>query len=145
MIGAKQTDGDLTSVASARWTCAPRANYFLKVLLVCVLALASFPFASTHAKSHLASEGQSQIQSQIMTSDHLSPEKDYSEKGAILLGGLEHHACGSPCLSPLHTRSYYVIASFDGARVRYPDYLDADGAFFKPDPLRKPPRLIASA
>jgi len=112
---------------------------------VCILALASSPFASTHAKSHLASEGQPRIQSQIMTSDHSSAEKNYSEKGAMLLGGLEHHACGSPCVSSLHARSYYLIASFEGARVRYADYLDADGAFFKPDPLRKPPRLIASA
>lgn len=128
------------SVTSALRLRVSRARNFFKALLVCILALVPLPAASAHT-SHFSVDRHSSVG----TSASLSGDKTNSDAGAGLLGGLEHHACSSPCLSTPHLRSYYVVASFEGARIRYPIYADADRASFKPDPLRKPPRSTYSA
>jgi hypothetical protein len=127
-------------VTSALRLRVSRARNFFKALLVCVLALAPLSAASAHT-SHFSLDRHSNIE----TSANLSGDKTNSDTGPGLLGGLEHHACSSPCLSIPHLRSYYVVASFEGARIRYPVFTDADRTSFKPDPLQKPPRLTYSA
>lgn len=141
MATVTQNNRDSRGGTSALRLRVSRARNFFKALLVCVLTLAPLPAASMHATSHFALDRHSNIG----TSANLSGDETNSDAGAGLLGGLEHHACSSPCLSTPHSRSYYVVSSFEGARIRYPVYADADRASFKPDPLQKPPRLTHSA
>lgn len=143
MSGSAQNIRDYSAGVMARRSATKvlsRANRLLKALLIAFLVFAGAPVAASHAQSHFATGGQPQI-----TLISLSDAQDDSDTGATLFGGLEHHACGCPCLEPLPTRSHYVSAFLEGSRIRYSAYLDTLGNSTEPDPIRKPPRLGASA
>jgi hypothetical protein len=104
---------------------------FASLLVVCgVLATAS------HAKFL--------PQTQIASVGIENSQADSNSETKIF-GGIEHHACGCPCLEPIPMRAHYITAFLEGSRVNYPAYLDSFGDSIEPAPIRKPPRRTARA
>lgn len=119
-----------------------RSSKALKILLAVLMLFAGAPVSALHAESHFSIDG---FQSQSAVAPVASTDQANSDGLSIPMDGLEHHFCGCPCLEAFPTRSCYEAAYLEGARVRYPSYLDAFAPEFEPAPLRKPPRLNVSA
>jgi hypothetical protein len=114
-----------------------RSSKSLKILLAVLMLFAGVPVSTLHAESHFSAGFQSQPAVATVVSANHTNSGDLS----IPVDGLEHHFCGCLCLEAFPTRSCYEAAYLEGARVRYPSYLDALAPEFEPAPLRKPPRL----
>jgi hypothetical protein len=119
-----------------------RSSKALKILLAVLMLFAGAPVSALHAESHFSVDG---LQSQSAVVTVVSADQTSSDGLSIPMDGLEHHFCGCPCLEAFPTRSCYEAAYLEGARVRYPAYLDALAPEFEPAPLSKPPRLNISA
>jgi hypothetical protein len=119
-----------------------KSSKALRILLAVLTLFAGAPVSALHAESHFSIDG---FQSQSAVATVASTDQTSSDGLSIPLDGLEHHFCGCPCLEAFPTRSCYEAAYLEGARVRYPSYLDALAPEFEPAPLRKPPRLNVSA
>lgn len=149
MIGSMPT---LTGVRNGAWTARgprrahigilARSSTVMKILLAVLMLFAGAPISALHAESHFSVDG---VQSQSAVAAVASADQSSSDNNSIPTGGHEHHFCSCPCLDAFPTRSSYEAAYLEGARVRYPTYLDALAHEFEPAPLRKPPRLNVSA
>lgn len=149
MIGSTPT---LTRFGNGAWApcgriCAgidvlAKSSKTLKVLLVTLMLFAGISVSALHAQSHFSADS-SKSQSAVATV--AVADQTSSDDHSVPMSGLEHHFCGCPCLEAFPTRASYETAYYEGARVRYPAYLDALFPEFEPAPLRKPPRLNVSA
>lgn len=119
-----------------------RSSKVMTILLAVLMLFAGAPVSALHAESHFSVDG---FQSQFAMVGVASADQTSSDNNFIPMGGLDHHFCSCPCLEAFPTRSCYEAAYLEGARVRYPTYLDALAHEFEPAPLRKPPRLNVSA
>lgn len=130
-----------TRTRDARLSVLSCANRFVKVFLVAVILFTGGPVCASHANAHL-DHSKSQIAATAVSVADTSTHK--GDAGSDPFSGMEHHFCYSPCLEACPNRSY-VTAYLEGTRVRYSAYLAVLGATRDPAPLRKPPRLGASA
>jgi len=133
------------NAARKRRVASAWASRILKALLVALVVFSSAPISSSHAKTHIISNGH-ELHAAVVVADVAGFSEQGETDGSPPISGVDHHSwCGCPCVGASHSRSSYDFAYFDGTRVRYSAYLGTLAAKFEPAPLRKPPRLAASA